>query len=215
MEGDRLHAVSDPLCATTAPAWFSLDQSFQLPNPASTQPLELSSFDLDFYNPPSLPSCVLPPASGKFIQYQQTFSSLTPVSEALFSDNTALVDDFPALFEMPQLDLLRSTLPTFGSDWTEFLNFEPDLSLFPPSPSLASSSASTPPLIDDAILSPSSPSCGDPYSPDPVLDILPHFSEKGVQIPVVGGPIIQGSEFLFPPGEDAGIPSTSALLTIH
>jgi len=123
-------------------------------------------------------------------------------------------DGFSALFEIPQLDLLQPGLPTFDCDWTEFLNFEPDLSFSPYSPSHTSSSASTPPLVDDVTLSPSSPSDGCP-SPDLFLNILPHLNEKGIQSPTSGEPMIQGQDFLLPPGENAGIPSVIALLSAH
>lgn len=123
-------------------------------------------------------------------------------------------DDFSALFEMPQLDLLQPGPPTFNSDWTEFLNFEPDLPHFPPSPSLVPSLANTPPLVDDAILSPSSPSNTDPPSPESLLDILPHLNDKGFQFHAVGEPMIQEQCFLLPLGENTGIPSAAALLSV-
>ena len=122
--------------------------------------------------------------------------------------------DFSALFEIPQLDLSQPELPTFDTDWTEFLNFEPDFSLFPYSPSSASSLANTPPLVDDVILSPSSPPDSDPSSPDPLPDVLPHLNEKDIRFPTAGQPIIQGQDFLLPPGE-AGIPYPTALLLPH
>jgi hypothetical protein len=129
------------------------------------------------------------------------------------------VDGFPALFEIPQLDLLQSQFPTFNADWMEFLNFEPDLSLFPPSPSLASSLASTPPLVDDAILPPASPSSlpeNHPPSPELLRDILPRLlGEKYDQFPMVREPAIREQEFLLPPGDVVVIPSISALLSVH
>ena len=125
------------------------------------------------------------------------------------------VHEISAFFEIPQLDLLQQTLPSSSCDWTQFLNFEPDLSLFLSSPSLTSSLAGTPPLVDDAALSPSSPSDSNPSSPGPLLDILPHLAEKGIQFPTTGEPMIQGQDFLFPPGENAGILSISALLPVH
>ena len=140
---------------------------------------------------------------------------LTPNYKTASIEVAESPDNFSALFEIPQLDLLQSTLPTFTSDWTEFLNFEPELSLFPSSPSLASSSASTPPLVDDASLSPSSPFYNDLSSPDSLLTILPHLSDKETQLPTVVGPIIHGECFLLPPGENAGIPSVGALLSVH
>ena len=115
---------------------------------------------------------------------------------------------------MPQLDLLQSALPTFTSDWTEFLNFEPDFSPFPSSPSLLSSSTSTPSLIDDAALSLPSPLYDGPSSPKSLLHILPHLSDKETPLPIVGEPAIQGQDFLLPPGEDAGIPSFATLLSV-
>jgi len=63
MEGDRFHAVSDPL---SAPTLFNFDQTFQIPDPASTGPLDSTSFDLDFFNPPSLPSCTDLSTPGEF-----------------------------------------------------------------------------------------------------------------------------------------------------
>ena len=142
---------------------------------------------------------------------------LTPNYKAPSNDLTVSVDDISALFEIPQLDLLQPALPSFSSDWAQFLNFEPDLSLFPFSPSVTSSLDSTPPLVDDAILSPSpsSPSGSNPSSPGPLLDILPHLGEKGIQFPTVGEPMIQGQDFLLPPGEAAGILSLSASLPVH
>lgn len=139
---------------------------------------------------------------------------LTLNSEVPSADIAVTAGDFSALFEIPQLDLLQPGLPTFDSDWTEFLNCEPDFSLFPYSPSFASSLASTPPLVDDAILSPSSPSDNDLCSPDPLLGILPHLDEKDIQFPI-GSPVIHGQDFFLPPGEDAGITYASALLSVH
>ena len=123
------------------------------------------------------------------------------------------LDEFSALFEMPQLDLLQSSHLTFDSDWTEFLNFDPDLPPFP-SPSLVSLLENTPPLVNDATLSPSPPDSG-PSSPDPLLDTLPHLNNKGVRFHAVGEPIIQEQDFLLPPGENAGIPSAYSLLSVH
>lgn len=51
-------AVSDPFPSPMTPLWFNFDQSFQIPNPASTDPLEPSSFEVDFFNPLSLPPSV-------------------------------------------------------------------------------------------------------------------------------------------------------------
>jgi len=67
MEGGRLHAVSDPLAEPTSPPWFDFDQSFQIPNPASTNPLDSSPFDLEFFDPPSL--CAAPPVPGEFYRF--------------------------------------------------------------------------------------------------------------------------------------------------
>jgi hypothetical protein len=213
MAGDRLHAASDPLPVSAMSTWFDLDQSFKIPGPASTTPLDSSAFDLDFFNPAS-PLCPLSPIPGQSIPTLRTYVVLTPDHKALSTDTAAPVDDFSALFEIPQLDLLQSMLPTFKSDWTEFLNFEPDLSLFSSSPSLASSLAGTPPLVDDALLSPSPLYESDSSSPSPLLDIPPLLVEKGILFPNVGEPVIQGQEFLLPPGEDAGIPSASVLLSV-
>lgn len=77
MEGDRLHTVSDPLTLPTVPTWFDLDQSFQIPNPASTDPLDSSVFDLDFFDPPSLPSCVVPSVPGEHIPALRGYVVLT------------------------------------------------------------------------------------------------------------------------------------------
>lgn len=148
-------------------------------------------------------------------QPDKHFSVLTPNHTAAPNDLAVSVDDISPLFEIPQLDLLQQPLPSFSSDWTQFLNFELDLSLFPSSPSLTSSLASTPPLVDDATLSPPSPSDSNPSSPGPLFCALPHLSDKGIQLPTTGEPMIQGQDFLFPPGEDAGIPSISALLSLH
>lgn len=218
MEADRSHAVSNPL-PETVPTWFDLDKSFQIPNPASTDPLELTSFDVNFFNPLSLPSCIVSPTFGGFdtrlpiIPNADTFEFLAPPTDVATS--VSVMEDFSALFKMPQLDLLRPTLATFNSDWTEFLNFEPDLPLSPSSPSIIPSLASTPPLVADANLSPLSlPNCG-PSSPNTLLDILPHFSDKEFQFPALGEPIIQGQDFMLPPGESAGIYSASALLSVH
>ena len=63
-EGGRNYAVSDPL-QETVPKWFDFGGSFQFPNPASTGPLELSSFDVDFFNPLPLPSFVIPSTTGE------------------------------------------------------------------------------------------------------------------------------------------------------
>jgi len=215
MEGDRSQTVSDPLLVSTVSTWFNFDQTFRIPNHASTSPLDSTSYDLHFFNPPSLPMCAGPSISGEFISSRQMCSVLTPYYKAPSNDLTVSVDDISALFEIPQLDLLQQALPSSSSDWTQFLNFEPDLSLFPSSPSLASSLAGTPPLVDDAALSPSSPSYSNPSSPGPLPDVLPHSGEKGIQFPTVGEPMIQGQDFLFPPGEDAGILSISALLPVH
>lgn len=54
-DSGRNHAASTPL-PETAPTWFDLDSSFQIPGPASTDPLELSSFDVNFFNSLPLPS---------------------------------------------------------------------------------------------------------------------------------------------------------------
>lgn len=124
------------------------------------------------------------------------------------------MDDF-SLFEIPQLDLSQPGLPITDSDWMEFLNFEPSLSLFPNSPSPASSLASTPPLVDDATLSSSSLSDSYPSSPALLLNVLPYLNEKGSQFPTLGEPTIQGQDFLLPPGENSGIPSVTALLSVH
>ena len=67
MEGGRFHVVSDPLSTSPKPAWFDLDRSFQIPDPASTDPLEMPPFDLDFFNLPSIPSDVVSSTLGEFI----------------------------------------------------------------------------------------------------------------------------------------------------
>ena len=207
VEGNRLHVTSDPLPVATS-AWFDFGQSFQMPNPASIDPLEPSSFDLDFFNPPSLFPCVPFPTPGEFVRRWWATTVLTSTFIAT-TDTISSVTGFPGSFEIPQLDLLQSELPSFDSDWSEFLNLDPDLSLFPPSPSLLSSSASTPPLADDAILSIPTPSSL--FSP---LETLPYLIDKSYQLQTLGEPIIQGQDFLLPPGEATGISSASALLSI-
>lgn len=129
------------------------------------------------------------------------------------TDVAVPLDEFSALFEIPQIDLLQSALPAFNADWTEYLNLEPDPSIFLSSPPLVPPFVEIPSLVDDAILS--LPCAGDPPSPEPPSDILPHLSEKSVRLPIVGEPIIRGQDFLFPPGEEAGIPSSAALLFAH
>lgn len=136
-----------------------------------------------------------------------TLTRLVPTIDPVASEA-----NFSSLFEIPQLDLLQSELPTFDSHWSEFLNFDPDLSPFPLSPSLMSSSTSTPSLADDAILSPfPSPEDSSLISP---LGTLPYLSDKSSQLQTLGEPIIQGQDFLLSPGETAGIPSASALLSV-
>lgn len=76
MEGDRLQTVSNPLTPSTASAWFDFDQSFQIPNPASTDPLEPTVFDLDFFNPPSLSSYAVSPLPGEFILSSVSYTVL-------------------------------------------------------------------------------------------------------------------------------------------
>lgn len=66
--------------------------------------------------------------------------------------------------------------------------------------------------MDDAILSSPPPSDSDPFNPDNFTDFLPHLCEKGVQL---NDPVIQEQDFLLSPGENAGIPSASALLSVH
>lgn len=68
--------------------------------------------------------------------------------------------------------------------------------------------------MDDAALSShsASPSAGDPFNPKYLSDILPPLYDKGIQLPVPGEPIIREQDFLLPPGENAGILSTSVLL---
>jgi len=136
-----------------------------------------------------------------------------PRYEAPLTDIIAPAEDFTALFEIPQLELLQPTLFTLNSDWSEFLNFESDLSLFPSLPSLTPSLAGTPPLVDDATLS-SSPPYSNPPSPDSPLEMLPYLSDKGIQL-TTGEPIIGGQDFLLPPGENAGIASASVLLSVR
>ncbi|KAF9641965.1 hypothetical protein BDM02DRAFT_3273633 [Thelephora ganbajun] len=196
IESGRLCAVSDSCSISTAPAWFNFDESFQIPSPASIDPFESCPFDLDFFDPPSLSSVVTSPIP------------------APLADVVVQAEDFTALFEMPPLELLQSELPTFNSDWSEFLNFETDLSIFSSSLSLTPSSTSTPPLVDDATLPPSSPLHSDPSSPNSPLEILPCLSDKGIKSPT-GEPIIEGQDFLLPPGENAGIPSAGVLLFVY
>jgi hypothetical protein len=56
--------------------------------------------------------------------------------------------------------------------------------------------------------------CGNAPGPDPVPDVLPLLSGQKVQFPVLWGPIVQEPGFLLPPGENAGI-STTSLLSIR
>jgi len=194
VEGHRLHAVSDPLVAAAASTWFDFNRSFRIPSPASVDPLE-SSFDLDFFNPPSLPSYTVSSVPGKFLflPTRQARVVLTSHHKASSINDTPPVDDFSALFEIPQLDLFQPTLSTLNPDWTEFLNFQPDLSFFRLSPS-------TPPFVDDDSLPPSSPFHSSPLTPNPILDILPGPDEckKAIQFPTAGEPVIQGRDSLFP-----------------
>lgn len=67
MEGGRFYAVSDPLSPSAKPAWFDPDRSFQIPDSASTDPLEMLSFDLDFFDLPSIPSDLVSSTPGEFI----------------------------------------------------------------------------------------------------------------------------------------------------
>lgn len=129
-------------------------------------------------------------------------------------DSNMSVNVLTALFEMPQLDLLQPALPSFDSDWSEFLNFEHDSSLFQSSPLLPLSSTSTPPLIDDATLSP--PSLPDSGLPSPDSSNVPlHPSEKSIQFSAIAEPIIHGQDFLLSPGDDVGMLSLGALLSVH
>ncbi|KAF9654224.1 hypothetical protein BDM02DRAFT_3182051 [Thelephora ganbajun] len=194
MGGGRPYAVSDPLSVSPVPVRLDFDQTFQIPNPASISPPDPTSFDLDFFN--------LPPCIG--------------LSNVVSSTDTAVsADAFTTLFEIPQIGLLQPALPSFDSDWTEFLNFEPYLSHSRSSPLLTPSSASTPLLVYDPIISPSSPPDSGFSSPNSFLDILPHLSEKSLQFPIAVDPTTQGQDFLLPPGDDAGIPFPSASLSIH
>lgn len=79
MEDGRLHAVSDPLVVSPGLTSFDFDQSFRLPDPAFTGPLDSSSFDLEFYSPLSFHSCANSIPS-KLIMLMQ------PVKVALTSD---------------------------------------------------------------------------------------------------------------------------------
>lgn len=208
VEGGRLHAVSDTLTLPTVPTCFDFDKSFQIPDPASTGSLDSSAFDVDFFDPLSLPPHVIPSTPGEPILILRLHYADDEL-QALSTDIAAPADDFSTLFEIPRLDLLQPGLPTFDSDWAEFLNFEPNFSLFPYSPSLSSSLASTPPLIDDAILSPF-PFGSDPSGPNHLLDILPHLNEKDIRFPAAREPTIQRQCFPLLPGEEAVIPSTAA-----
>ena len=210
MEGGRLHSVSDPLTLTAVPTWFDFDQSFQIPTPASTGPLDSSSYEIDFFNPTPLLPCTASYIPGDFIPILHVDGMLTLDHKA----PTIHTDHFSALFDIPQPDQLQPGLPTFDSDWTEFLNFEPDLSLSPYSLSPPSSLANTPPLTDDIILFPSSSSDGDLSSPDPLLNILPRMDEKHLQSTTIGGPLIHEQDFILPLGEEAGI-SAAALLSSY
>jgi len=134
--------------------------------------------------------------------------------EAPLTNIIVQAEDFTALFEMPQLELSQPELATLNSDWSEFLNFEPDLSLFPSLPSLIPSLASTPHLVDDATLPPSPP-CSNPPSPDSPLETLPYLGDKKIELTTGREPIIGGQDFLLPPGENVGIASAGALLSVH
>jgi len=68
MNDGRLYTVSDPASAVAVIEWFNFDQSFQIPSPASTNPVESPAFDLDFFNPPPLPLDTVPSILGKFVQ---------------------------------------------------------------------------------------------------------------------------------------------------
>lgn len=210
--GGRLHAASDPISVPSMPAWFDFDQSFKIPTPASTNPLDSSSFDLYFLNP--LPSCTVSSIPSEFIPFSQAEVSPDLSRKAPSIDVAVPASDFSALFEIPQLDLSQPGIPDFDSGWTEFLNFEPDFSLSPYSHSPVSSWISTPPLADDIILSPRFPS-EDSFSPCPLPKILPCPNEKGIQFPTVREPVIQEQDFLLPPGEGAGIPSITAFFPIY
>lgn len=210
MDSRRLHAVSDPVIIPAAPASFDFDTSFRIPDPASTDPLDSSLFDLDFFKPLYLSSAI-PSAFGEPTPSPSKRADMGP--EALSTDPD-LPADFSALFEIPQLDLSHSIFPT-DTDWTEFLNFGPDLSPFSTSPSPMPSFTSTPLLINDAILSPSPSSCSIPSSPQLPLDVLPHLNEKDAQLHPVGEPVIYGQDFLFPPYDNAGISCATILLSTH
>lgn len=140
---------------------------------------------------------------------------LTPNAKAPSIDVPVPVDDFSTLFEIPKLDPLQPVHSTFNADWTEFLNFEPDSSLFSPSSSLIPSFTSTPSLVDDVTLSPPSVSDHGPSSPGSLPDFYLLLNEKGTRSSTVGEPIIQGLDFLLPPGEEVGISSAASLLSTH
>lgn len=210
VEDGRLQPVLDPFLTPTGPAWPDLSKAFQIPNPVSTSPPDPASLYLDFFSPSS---CLAPSKLCEFFVVPSDRACADNNYKVSYADVATPAGAPTALFETPRFDLLQSSLPSFNSDWSEFLNFEPELSPFQPSTSLASSLAGTPPLIDDATLSPHSlPDSGLP-SPDSFCNILPHLSEKSAQFPIVLETIIRGQEFLLLPG-DTGIPSTDILLTI-
>lgn len=68
--------------------------------------------------------------------------------------------------------------------------------------------------MDNAALSPFSPSYGASSSPLSVPDNLPRLNDKDVRL-WAGEPMIQGQDFLLPPSETAGILSASTLLSAH
>ena len=212
IEGGRPNAVSDSLTVSAVPTWFDFDQSFKIPDPAFSCP-DLSSFDLDFFTPPPLPPCSASSASGEFTSVPQAGYVLTSNHEAASVDATIPVENFSALFETPQLELLQPGIPNFDSDWSEFLNFEPDFSLFPFPDSSASSLVSTP-ASADALLPPSFHR-GDPSSLCLLSDTPLRFNEKDIRFPVVTEPAIQEQDPSLPPGEDPGIPSITNLLSAH
>lgn len=82
MDGNRLHTVSDPLSVPAVPLWFNFDQAFQIPNPASTDPLDSTSFDFDFFNPLSLSSSTGPSVNGEFALIQQMHRTNTKLSSS-------------------------------------------------------------------------------------------------------------------------------------
>ena len=77
VEDGRLHAASDSLSISVKPTWPEFDQTFQIPDPASTSPPDPTSFFLDFFDPP----CIGSPETGEFLPVRQTQLVLTVLGQ--------------------------------------------------------------------------------------------------------------------------------------